>query len=187
MTRTARPPTEALLLPGIGTGGLEAAELSAAVLDGDLVRVGDAFVPVDEPQDPALRAAVVRPRLAPGLVIAGRTAAWVWGAAWRLDEPISCCHAPRVRPGLAAGVVVQRVVLRPGDVVAVGDVLVTSPLRTALDLARAPEADFDERLLARQLRGSQLTTADVIAEIERRPRMPRRLLALRRLQVLLTR
>ena len=187
MTRTAGPPISALLRPATGDGRLAAAELTAAVLDGDLVRVGDAFVPIDAPQDPELRAAVLLPRLVPGLVVAGRTAAWVWGAAWHLEEPISCCHGRSLRPAPAPGLAIQRVVLRPGDVVAVGDARVTSPLRTSLDLARAAEADYDERLLARQLRRSGLTTADVIAELERRPRVPRRRAALQRLQVLLTR
>ncbi len=58
---------------------LPVAALSAAVLDGELYRLGERYRPVDLPPDAAARAGSLAGLLGRGRVAASRTAAWVWG------------------------------------------------------------------------------------------------------------
>jgi hypothetical protein len=114
------------------------AELAALRLDGDCLPLGPALVALDEPIDAALRAAVLAPEAARyDLVAADRLAAWVHGAG---DLP-----APPFRftidrnDGVRTRVLAtppREVLLSPGDVVLLAGLRVTTPLRTALDLAR---------------------------------------------------
>lgn len=113
-------------------------ERQAMLLDGELYRLADAYVSVAVPDVPASRAVGTlsdRPRR---LIAARATAAWIWGA-----QPIAPSRGEylvdltaRWRPAPAHGIDVVESVIRAGDVVTLGGVLVTTPLRTALDLAR---------------------------------------------------
>lgn len=168
---------------------LAPAELAAAVLDGDLVRVGDAFLPIDVPIGPRERANALPAVLGPDAVAARRTAAWVWGALWRLEEPLDGYRGVG-RGSMArdpARACLHHTRLDDADVTLLGGVAVTSLLRTVIDLAMAPGPAFDEHALRRLLAIAGRTAAEVAAEIEARPRLRGRLDALRRLQVLFTR
>ncbi len=116
------------------------AELRAAVLAGELVPVGACWASPAEPQDAALRAEAVAWSLPDDrLVAAHRTAAWVWGALSRPPCPLECVVPSRVRLRVdPAAVHVREVALLPDDVRVVAGLRVTAPLRTAVDLLRAP-------------------------------------------------
>ena len=188
------PADDARLFPPVltavpTTGTLEAAELAACVLDGDLLRVGDAFVPIDAPIGRVDRALAIPPVLPRRAILARRSAAWVWGALWQLEEPLSL-YVRSESPSVARDPLrtrVHEVSLAADDVVVLGGLELTSPLRTAVDLACAREGEFDQQGLQRLLRRSGLTVTEVEASLARRPRIPGRRWALRRLQVLFTR
>ncbi len=132
------------------------AELSAAALDGELYAVGGAWRPVDLPATPAARAASIAPIIelvGEEAVAYGATAAWIWGAA--TAEPtlvdVAIRHdlrlvvvAPRLR--------VHQVHLTLPDLSPCGRLVVTSPLRTAIDLVRDDTAG--RRRQSRVSRGS---------------------------------
>ncbi len=73
-------------------------------------------------------------------VLAGRSAAAVWGAKWiDDDEPAACNHIDSVRS--LGEVDVYRDRLAADDIRTVRDMQVTSPVRTAFDLARRLPTD----------------------------------------------
>ncbi|WP_242091389.1 type IV toxin-antitoxin system AbiEi family antitoxin [Curtobacterium sp. DN_7.5] len=116
------------------------AELRAAVLAGELVAVGECWASPAEPQDAALRAAAAAWSLPDRrLVAATRTAAWVWGALSRSPLPHECVLPGRVRLRVDDPTVrVRDVGLAPEDVTELAGLRLTVPLRTAVDLLRAP-------------------------------------------------
>lgn len=115
------------------------AELRAAVLSGELVAVGACWASPVEPQTPSLRAAAAGWTLRDARLVAGtRTAAWIWGAASRPPAPLEAAISPQARVHVDAGVRLREVVIDPADVVRLGGLGVTTPLRTVIDLLRTP-------------------------------------------------
>jgi hypothetical protein len=122
---------------------LSRAELTAACLDGDLVELGEGYIPADAVETSALRAASLLPVLGDTLAATHLTAAWIHGAL---------PHAPSRHT-------VQRAVVRRIHVVPdrqlvyrdlavpadqqwiIGGVRVTSVPRTLADLARVADDD----------------------------------------------
>jgi hypothetical protein len=89
-----------------------------------------------------LRAEAVTALLVPGAVASGRTAATLWGVELAGPEDDVECTAPAsTGAGSVTGVRTNRSSLSPGDVTARRGVPVTTPLRTALDLARIRPLD----------------------------------------------
>lgn len=100
------------------------------------------YVDSSVPDSLELRARAVATVVPPGRVVCGRTAAWLWG----VDALAMGAH--RVLPcvdvmGEAGSAAVRRAgafgctgALTPADVVVLGGVAVTTPARTAADLAR---------------------------------------------------
>ncbi|WP_336645545.1 SAM-dependent methyltransferase [Microbacterium sp. USHLN186] len=125
-------------------------ELSAARLDGDVVEVGDGYMPADTVEEPAARAFSLA-RLAPaGTALSGASAAWVHGAG---DQPPAVHHITRIsasrqRVEFSTRVVHHERCLAVEDVQMVGGVRVATAVSTAASLlfssARASE---DERWL----------------------------------------
>lgn len=117
---------------------LDPIELQAARLDGECYLLADRSVPIGIRPSPAVRATAAVGGRADRLVAALATAAWVWGAMTappgRLEFAVD--REERWRPQPGDRVAVMETVLRPGDVVRFGRAGVTSPLRTAVDLAR---------------------------------------------------
>lgn len=169
--------------------GLGEPELRSGVLDGDLARVGDAFAPIDLPIGPVERAAAIAPIVPRGLAVAELAAAWVWGAAATAGSPAILYARPRGTrpPSELPGAHVREVLLRADDLVVLGSTRVTSPLRTAVDLARLPPDAFDEFALQRLAREHGFGRTALLAAIAARPRLPGRRIAAARSQVLLTR
>lgn len=113
------------------------AELSALRLDGDCFRLGDGLVTVDQPVDPATRGAVLAAGARPGVVAEGMTAAWVYGAVPVLHRPLRfSVDRAEGRRTVPAGARLREVWFLPQDVQRIGGLAVTTPLRTAFDLAR---------------------------------------------------
>ncbi len=173
------------LLPSVlSTTDLPEAELHAARLDGELVRVGDCFSAVDEIITAAHRAGSLAVRV-PGRLIAERlTAAWVWGAIVHPPPLIELCSdiSARYRLVAAAGRVPREVVFAEGEVVELAGLRLTSPLRTALDLARVTVAWSPEHAetLARLAALGRFGMAEVQTSLEARRHLPYKARALAR-------
>ncbi len=118
---------------------LSAAELTAARLDGDLVEVGEAFMPADAVETRELRAGSLRRLVGSGLAVTHESAAWVHGA---LCEPPAVHSVQRRESRRGTRVTDVRVRYRdvrlPHDHAAViAGVAVSTPERTLVDLLRA--------------------------------------------------
>lgn len=178
------------LPPVIDAAVLPDAVLRAAVLDGELVAIGDAYLPIDLPVDPAARARSLRSIAVSGRVLADRTAAWVWGVVPDLTVPrctivpstASVAHSPSAP---APGVHTRSARLPRADIAEPGGIPVTSPLRTALDLACGDDGDLDAITALLALAGIGPEAA--LADLRGRRRLRGASGAARRLQVLVTR
>lgn len=156
-----------LYLPG---DRLSATELAAARLDGDLVEIGEGFIPADALETRELRAASLRPLVGEGLVATHRSAAWVHGA--RLDPPrrhsvqrLSATRLPHVIHGRLH---YRDGRMPPSDALRLGGVAVTTVARTLADLVRADvgtaaEVGADALALAETFPGATQAAADLLA------------------------
>jgi hypothetical protein len=127
------------------------AELTAACLDGHLVPVGDAYMPADAVETPALRAGSIAPLLGRGLAATGLSAAWIHGAT---AGPPGRHRAQRVGIRRRHHVIDRRLeyhdtALLESDLIVVGDAWVTTVARTVIDLLRL--GDDHEAEIARRL------------------------------------
>lgn len=113
-------------------------ERQAMRLDGEVYRLADGYLPIAVPDVPTTRAVATLAHRPRRLVAARLTAAWIWGAissAPRRGEYLVDIDA-RWRPQPAEAIDVVESVIHPGDIDVLGGVAVTTPLRTAVDLAR---------------------------------------------------
>jgi hypothetical protein len=166
------------------------AELSALRLDGDGFPVGPALIAADAPLDPAVRAAVLlgeAERYA--LIAADRAAAWVYGAVSRLPCPV------RFSVDLADGVrtrtppvAPREVRFRRNELTVLAGLRLTTPLRTALDLARLEDA-FDAptaAAVAHLLKLARISPRAAAAALIAGPQSPDKRRGVRRLRSLAT-
>ncbi|MBM7504921.1 hypothetical protein ACFPER_15405 [Agromyces aurantiacus] len=173
-------------LPAVlGTDDLPLAELCAARLDGELVRIGTGWCPVDEPDLPALRAAAVASRLPPPLIVERRSAAWVHGGLPAPPAVAQFCvpHESRVAARNDPSSTVREVTITAAEVVELGRIRCTSLDRTVFDLARdTSEDDAGAIAVVRALLAVDPTSAGrVRARIGSARRLPHRAVAQRRL------
>jgi hypothetical protein len=174
-------------LPSVlGTHDLPLAELCAARIDGELIAIDDAWAPIDEPDLPSLRAAVVAQRVPRAVVIERRSAAWVHGA---VDAPPSIAqfcvpYDERIAMISDRRAQVREVTFADGDVVSFAGVRCTSPLRTAFDLLRDPTLVDDEAVGAvARLTAERPGLAEALRDrLDESRRMPHRASAISRLQ-----
>jgi hypothetical protein len=122
-------------------------------------------------------------------VVAGRmTAAWIYGCAAEPDRLALLVDAKRRVSSLrnTRGCTLHEVKLGPFDVVSLGGLMVSSPLRTALDIALHVEAGRAipalEGLLARPQKDVRLRL--LVLAIEATPRVPHKRAALEKLAAL---
>jgi len=169
------------------------AELQAMASDGVLTQLSQrGYLPPGAASTPQLRARAAACAIPPPVrqrVVAGRlTAAWIYGCAREPDRIALLVDASRRVSSLRAtrGCSFHEVKLGPFDVVSLGGLMVSSPLRTAVDIAlhvdperalpalgallAAPELDVPLRLLIRA--------------VEATPRMPYKKAALAKLATL---
>ncbi|MDQ0096852.1 type IV toxin-antitoxin system AbiEi family antitoxin [Arthrobacter bambusae] len=150
------------------------------------------FTPAGLAVTPRLRAraaALAVPDRIRRKVVAGRmTAAWIYGCAdspERLSLLVDAKH--RISSLRSArGCILHEVRLGQMDVVSIGGLLVTSPLRTAVDVALHVEADRAlpalSLLLSQEELGVRLRL--VTLAVEASPRVPHKKAALRKLDAL---
>jgi hypothetical protein len=138
------------------------------------------------PQLRARAAAAAVPAAVRRRVVAGRmTAAWIYGCAGEPDRLALLVDAKRRVSSLrnTRGCTLHEVKLGPFDVVSLGGLMVSSPLRTALDVALHVEAERAipalERLLARPQNDVRLRL--LVLAIEASPRVPHKRAALEKL------
>ena len=113
-------------------------ELCAARLDGELARVGEMFCAIDEPDSIVVRATSLGMSWPNRYIAERRSAAWVWGALYSPPAIHDLCASlgARTRPQVGSRVHMREVAIGEDDIVDIGGLLVTNPLRTVTDLAR---------------------------------------------------
>ena len=175
----------ARLAPVLHAGDLPLAELCAARLDGELVRVDDAFTPVDVRDGPVARASAASRGWSTRLIAEQHTAAWIWGA--RLDPParhqLCTTTGARARPAVPLRSVVREVSIDADEYGLVGALRVTRPVRTAVDIARfSPGFAAEELRVIRSLASlAGFGLAECRAALDRRRNLPAKRLAWSRL------
>lgn len=171
---------------------LPPAVLQALALDGELYRIGDAYRVVDLPVFAESRANALRAHCRQGQVLAGHSAAWVWGVVARQPER----HETILPAGTPVGHLSSATCpdlsartrrLGAQDVVRFGLVGVTSLRRTAIDLLCGRELSLAQDELAELVRLADPGPRTLRAELVSRRRLGGRGIALARLQLLVTR
>jgi hypothetical protein len=174
-----------ILPPVLGALDLPAAELNAARLDGEVFALDECFCPIDEIEQSIHRARALAAILPARLIAEQRTAAWIFGVLDRPPTRHQVCadidartRPPSVRIG------VREVVLADGDVLSLGGMRVTTPLRTTVDLARfSPVFAGDEFTIIRALAAiGHFGLAECGAMLERGRNLPAKRRALSRLR-----
>lgn len=117
---------------------LTEAELRAALLDGDLVDIGEGFMPADAVETPEMRAASLLPLTGGHRALTHVSAAWVYGVRHEppLVHTLQRATTTRASFPLDARVQFRDLALPEADVTQIGGVLVTTPVRTFVDLVR---------------------------------------------------
>jgi hypothetical protein len=160
-------------------------ELHALRLDGEVYAVGEGAAPIDEIDSPELRATSLGSMIPRGLIVEQRSAAWVWGAQSHPPERHEVCVdvSARRRPPFGSRIRVREVVLCDDDSWVVAEIRVTTPLRTAIDLARfVPSWGANENfVLGELMRIGAFDAADCARSMNRRANLPNKTVALERL------
>jgi hypothetical protein len=130
-----------------------------------------AYAVSQAPDDLDLRARALSLVVSPSAVITDRTAAWLHGvdvlprSALTVSPPISVFQRPGTR-SRRDGVISGERMLLPRDIVEIGGLAVTSPLRTALDLGRLLWR-YDALGVLDQFCRRGVTVEELEAEVER--------------------
>ncbi len=186
-TGSPAPRFPELYAPGMPFAGPELQSLAA---DGLLARLHQNGYTLPEVQgSPQLRARAAAggvPQAVRQRVVAGRmTAAWIYGCAAEPDRLALLVDAKRRVSSLrnTRGCTLHEVKLGPFDVVSMGGLMVSSPLRTAVDVALHVEAERAipalAALLARPQQDVRLRL--LVLAIEATPRVPHKRAALEKL------
>ena len=166
-------------------------ELQAMASDGVLVQLYQrGYLPPGTRATPQLRARAAAVLIRPAIrqrVVAGRmTAAWIFGCAAEPDRLALLVDANRRISSLRStrGCTFHEVRLGPYDVVSLGGLMVSTPLRTAVDIAVHVEAGRAvpalRALLGKPELGLQLRLLRLA--VEATPRMPHKRAALAKLE-----
>ena len=164
---------------------LPIAELCAARLDGELMAIDHGWVPVDEPDHPVSRAALVALRVPRALIIERLSAAWVHGALPTAPRVAQFCVPLSARIAVLNDrrVSVREVRIDVDDIVEVGGHPCTTMVRTAFDLLR--DHTLDDGVACDVVAALHGVRPDLIEPIRARldgaVRMPHRSLAVARL------
>lgn len=117
---------------------LSTAELCAARLDGDLIEVGDAYMPADAVETRELRAGSLATRIPPALALTRMSAAWVHGA-WDQPPPrhsVQRLSSTRIHQVQDATLLYRDYAISEADVIRVSGLAITTAARTLSDLVR---------------------------------------------------
>ncbi|MEO6943589.1 MAG: type IV toxin-antitoxin system AbiEi family antitoxin [Lacisediminihabitans sp.] len=164
---------------------LPEAELYAARLDGEVFAIDDCFSPIDEIEGSGHRARSLLPTPSMRLVAERETAAWVLGAVNRPPTRHQFCTTVSARVRVSSGLRldVREVVLDNTEILVIDGLRVTTPLRTAIDLARF-SADFGYResvMVAALMTLGAFGVEDCADSMNRRKNLPRKQHALARI------
>lgn len=178
-----------LLPPVLCHVDIDPVELQALRLDGAVYALGGAYCLLGEFEAPRHRARAALAGQSTRLVAELGTAAWIWGVADEPERPrfaVSPTARARVAPGSAG--LVREVVYEPGDLAELDGCRVTTPLRTALDLARADDVDEVVRnaTVVRLAEVGGFGLAQALASLADRSGIPARRLVAGRLRRALT-
>jgi hypothetical protein len=164
---------------------LPLAELAAARLDGELYSVGLGFAPVDEIESPQHRARALRVGRGSRLIAEQLSAAWVWGARSVIPTRLEYCVATgaRVTHSSAGWLSIREVVINDSEIVDLDGMLVTSPLRTAIDVARWSEhfEHDDARVIRALMQLGGFGLSDCLTRLDSRKSLPNKNRAIDRL------
>ncbi|WP_173924154.1 hypothetical protein [Agromyces sp. Marseille-P2726] len=170
----------------LDTDDLPIAELCAARLDGEVVAIDHGWVPVDEPDHAASRAALVALQVPRSLIIERLSAAWVHGAIASPPVVAQFCvpYSARIAVLNHRRVSVREVRIDARDIVEVGDQPCTTIDRTAFDVLR--DHTLDDRVACDVVAALHHVRPEIINLVEHRldgaVRMPHRSLAVSRLR-----
>lgn len=150
---------------------LSTAELTAARLDGDVVEIGEAFMPADAVETRELRAGALRGLVHESVAVTRLSAAWVHGAV--AEPPVRHCVQRRTAHRIATVIDVRLdyrdLRLPPSDVMTISGVAVTTPVRTLVDVVRdvVGHADLDRSAVDAICAWQPALVAGAIAWLER--------------------
>jgi len=149
---------------------LSSSELQSAALDGELVPLGEGFLPIDAPSTAIARAMSLSPAVKGSrVIISDRSAAWVWG--WlEMPSSISTCVsiAARIPSPDRRRLRAREVVIDDHERVVLGKMVVTSPVRTLVDLARHDSGADLATLLMRGIRAHNIEQQQLVAALSGR-------------------
>jgi very-short-patch-repair endonuclease len=127
----------------------------------------DVYACASLPVTHRLRARAAARLLLPGAVLSGRSAAVLWGVDLRAaDDDVECTIPPSSRAGAVRGIRATRRALAAEEITERGGVRVTTPLRTALDLARIQPLVEAVVCLDRFIGSGRVSLAEVRAAAE---------------------
>ena len=173
------------LPPVLSPSDLPAPELGALVLDGEGYRVDECVSPLDEVAGPLQRAAALAAQIPARLIAEQHSAAWIWGAQSTppLRHEVCADITARTRPAPDALLALREVVLRHEDTTVLAGLAVTTPMRTAIDLARfVSHWDEIETQIVRALTTiGGFGILDCARAMNRRRNLPNKRIALERL------
>lgn len=168
---------------------LPLAERMAARLDGELFAIASGHCVVDEAETPRVRLGAVLADRGERYIAELGTAAWVWGATPVPPARLELCVdlRARARPRPSPLVSVREVSIVAGDLHEFGTQRVTTPLRTAIDLARIrdPFTASDAGLVRELARIAGFDADECIAAMEARRNLPAKHRAVARLRLAL--
>jgi hypothetical protein len=163
----------------------DVAELSALVLTGEVYRVGECVSPADVVPAPQHRAAALRAVLPEKLIAEQRTAAWVWGALFVAPHRYDVCAdaGRRSRVMDPTRFTLREVVITEDEMVDFDGMKVTTPMRTAIDIARfsADFGDGDADIIARLMLGFNFDARMCVGVMDGRRNLPNKRVATARL------
>lgn len=173
------------LSPVLTTDDLPLAELHAARLDGELFALDACFSPIDEPSTSALRAEAIASLWPDRMIAEQRSAAWVYGVLHHPPQRHELCAdlSARARPANSRHAHIREVVIDSSELVRIGRLDVTSPLRTVIDLARFCEqfGDVERSICDALMQLGNLTTEKCRTALQARRNLPGKRTALVRL------
>lgn len=172
LASTSAPLTrESHRLPDVLIDELPAAELCALRLDHTVFPLGNAYVVADGLDSARDRIRGAFGRHSRRLIAELDTAAWIWGARVTSPARFEFCARLAERARLAPGAVdaLREVAIAEEEIVTLAGRRVTSPVRTAIDLARFRADDaYDSDVVAALLVHARMDPAAARRELDAR-------------------
>jgi hypothetical protein len=164
-------------------------ELNAALLDGELVRVGDGYWWIDVPIGQRERARSLTTELGDArIIVCDRSAAWVWGWGPSPSTITTCVSiSARVPSPVRRRLNTREVVISSDEVVVIAATRVTSPVRTLIDLVRHESSDEVIDIAVAALTRGDVDAHATVSELDRRPGIAHLRRARRRLETAISR